>query len=218
MANKTCVICGKSFSAAPASKVKTCSSECRGRLISRKLKVFAANHRSEHYLTKTCPICGKVFETILNRNRTYCSRKCASKRELPKNSEICVVCGRKFYAPKSMGFKTCSEQCRSFLRSQNGKRQDLTAMHEGLKKCPKMISSPQHFRAREWSLRSPNGTVYKFRNLNYFVRTNREMFASEFLVERRGTPLAAAYLSHLAPWRQPKRKRVLSVWGWTWAE
>lgn len=92
-------------------------------------------------------------------------------------------------------------------------------MREGAKHCPILQSTPQHFRAKEWALRAPDGTEYRFKNLNHFVRTHKELFPSELLREHHCTPFIATRLSALAPWRQEKRaKQALSVLGWTWAD
>lgn len=215
----TCAFCGKVFETDAPGTHRTCSPDCARKQHSKKIKEAAAAHRAEHYLTKTCPICGKVFETQRGRNRTYCSRACGSKREIPKNSEICVICGRKFFAPKSANRKTCSQQCWKEFLSRSAKQQDLTAMREGAKYCPILQSTPQHFRAKEWALRAPDGTEYRFKNLNHFVRTHKELFPPELLREHHCTPFIATRLSALAPWRQAKRaKQALSVLGWTWAD
>lgn len=215
----TCAFCGKVFETDAPGTHRTCSPECVRKLRSKNAKEAAAARRANHWLTKTCPICGKVFETQRGLNRTFCSRKCAEERELPKNSEICVICGRKFFAPKSANRKTCSQQCWKVFLSRSAKQQDLTPMHEGGKRCPLLQSTPKHFRAKEWALRAPDGTKYHFRNLNYFVRTHKELFPPELLREHRRTPFIATRLSTLAPWRQAKRaKQALSVLGWTWAD
>ena len=92
-------------------------------------------------------------------------------------------------------------------------------MREGHRTNPRTASTPENYRAREWSFSAPDGTVYRFKNLNLFIREHRELFPPELLTERRETPAVASRLSALAPWRREKMKKKSISWrGWRWAE
>lgn len=210
---RKCKICGNPVS----GKRKTCSEACKRALISKRVSAYLIKSRESHWIEKECPICHKIFKAKLSKDKTYCSYECARKRKYG-NKETCAICGKEFFAPKSKERKTCSKECCSELVSEQTKKQDLTAMRQGQMNDPRLRSTTEHICAREWRLRSPDGQVFKFRNLNHFVRTHKEYFAG-YLDERKHTPAAAVRLSRLAPWRQAKlKKRHISWNGWSWAD
>lgn len=68
---------------------------------------------------------------------------------------------------------------------------------------------------REWSLRSPDGEIYRFRNMSYFVAEYVHLFDDYELEQIREYPRAYYMLSRLSP----SRKYKLKSWhGWTWGE
>lgn len=163
----------------------------------------------------TCPVCGREF-TCERKERTYCSRGCVN-RARGRNSETCVVCGKTFFKPASQKAKTCSSACYKILLSRKARAQDLSAMQKGHKNSPRTASTIENSSAKEWSLKAPDGTVYRFKNLNLFVRTHKDLFLTSDLGERKFTPRAAAMLSCLAPWRREKMRKKLFSWkGWRW--
>ena len=211
-----CEHCGEKFTVTGYSVKKTCSEECKLQLIAKKVAKTLLD-RYGNVIHKVCPICGKEFTCKRFAERSYCSRSCAN-RARGRNSETCVICGKTFCKPASQQAKVCSEKCLKRYFQQRGKKQDLSAMREGQKSSPRTSSTPENWRAKEWSLRAPDGTVFQFKNLNYFVRKNKAMFPAHLLVERNFTPVIASFLARLAPWRKTRKKRCLSVHGWTWAE
>ena len=214
---RICENCGREFVVTGYSLRKTCSSACKLEQTARKVKKTLLD-RYGNVLTKNCPICGREFTCKKFAERTYCSKSCTN-RARGRNSETCVVCGKTFFKPASQQAKTCCESCYKILLSRNASAQDLTAMREGYRTNPRTASTPENVHAREWSLRAPNGKVYRFKNLNFFIREHRELFPPEFLTERRGTPAVASRLSALAPWRREKMRKKSHSWrGWTWAE
>lgn len=178
---------------------------------------------------RECVVCQVQFDTP-SRKRKTCSDKCkailirrnALKQDHSKRIKtyhfVCEVCGNAFSVIGSKGhattLKTCSEACfkKALAASANG--QDLTPMQEGYRKSPGRQPDEFNSCAKEWALKSPDGEVFRFRNMNHFVRSHAEMFKG-FLNERRRTPYAAVALSNLAPWRKHKGKN----WrGWTWVD
>jgi hypothetical protein len=73
----------------------------------------------------------------------------------------------------------------------------------------------KHEAALVWSLRSPNGAVYHFRNLACFIREHCELFTPEQLrpVNRLGRTRIESSLSLLSPRRKHCAR---SAHGWMW--
>jgi hypothetical protein len=79
----------------------------------------------------------------------------------------------------------------------------------------------QHFCAKWWALRDPNGRAYEFRNLAKFVRDHSEMFDPADMMwqhtssnHRSLSCRAYSGLSML----NPRRRQTVGSWkGWTWA-
>jgi hypothetical protein len=69
--------------------------------------------------------------------------------------------------------------------------------------------------ARVWSLISPDGEVFKFRNLSKWVSDNQRFFTPEQMApaNKRGTPKIVFALHHLSPRR---KKCVEQIFGWRW--
>ena len=188
-----CENCGREFVVTGYSVRKTCNDECKMQLIARKAQKTLLD-RYGNIMHKICPICGREFTCKRFREKTYCSRSCTN-RARGRNAEKCVICGKTFCKPASQQAKTCSRECYKILHSRTASAQDLTAMREGHRTSPRTASTQENASARAWSFRAPDGTVYHFKNLNLFVRTHRELFSPECLIERRHTPVAAMKLA-----------------------
>ena len=215
--SRICENCGREFTVTGYSVRKTCSDTCKQEQIARKVKKTLLD-RYGNVMQKTCPICGREFTCKKFAEREYCSHACAN-RARGRNTEICVICGKSFFCPASHEGKVCSTECLKVLQSCNASAQDLSAMREGHRTNPRTASTPENAHARYWSFRAPDGTVHRFKNLNFFIRQHRDLFPPELLIERRGTPAVASRLSALAPWRQEKlKKRSISWRGWRWVD
>ena len=66
---RTCVICGKTFSAPKSKAQKTCSTECR-------FKSMAKTKRENYSEERTCPVCGKKFTVPRCDDTKTCSPEC----------------------------------------------------------------------------------------------------------------------------------------------
>lgn len=177
---------------------------------------------------RECVVCRVQFDTS-SRKRTTCSDECkkilirrnALKQDHSKRIKtydfVCEICGKKFSVCGSKGhgemLKTCSDACFKKTLSEHAKGQDPSPMREGYRKSPIRQPDERNASAREWAIVSPDGEVFRFRNMSHFVRTHKELFEG-YLQEKRKTPYAAFALSNLAPWRNRKEK---SWHGWTWA-
>ena len=179
-------------------------------------------------MIKTCPVCQIKFSTTSSKRKT-CGKSCSYRLMVINQDKtryrktynfICAVCQKPFSITGSRGHnslvKTCSEACYIELARQHAKEQDLSPMLAG-RDVPHMKSTPEHYNAREWRLRSPDGAVFVFKNLNHFIRTHKEYFDG-YLEEKNHTPKAAYSLSNLAPWRRSIKRPCLSWHGWTWAD
>ena len=221
-----CVVCGKTFSITGMSTQMTCSKKCR-KAHYRRLKTVV------HH--KTCKECGKAFTTdSYHRMQKFCSAKCrrivqarharatAPKRVIWRN-QICVICGRS-RRMKSVLYhnasKTCSQKCQTELRRQHSLNLPPLPPETCRSIAEKMAAHPMtgHFvtnrNAKDFSLKSPDGEIFQFRNLSLFVDIRRDLFVKIYgSVESIKLKTVAIGLSSLGP-RCKRRKN--SWYGWTW--
>jgi len=102
------------------------------------------------------------------------------------------------------------------LESRNKLGRYPAGVTAGRAKSPILRPDENHCLAKDWSLRAPDGAVYRFRNLSLFVRTHRDLFTPEELVPVSASrPAATFFLGMLRPGRANRRN---SWHGWTWAE
>ena len=166
----------------------------------------------------SCIVCGKVFWT---RERQTCSAVCISKfrsqlgtKNNPRIDRICAVCGKIFHSEKPR--KTCSRKCLSKLDSQAKAGEYPVCVLDARRNSPILQADENHCLAKRWSLRSPEGKIYKFKNLAHFVRTHKNLFRPEELaLVSPNRPAAVFYLGMLRPERKNRR---LSWHEWTWGE
>lgn len=109
---KCCEVCGSQFNARQ-SKIRTCSSVCRNRLI-------AAEKEAKGRHMKPCEVCGKEFEvTVSGSAKRTCSDGCAYElRVRDRRTQVelqCVTCNTGFFTrltlAESGSSKYCSKQC-----------------------------------------------------------------------------------------------------------
>ena len=55
-------------------------------------------------------------------------------------------------------------------------REKKVEWHKSARKNPKLRATVEHIAAKEWSLKSPTGRVFRFRNLKQFLRGHAEFF------------------------------------------
>lgn len=86
---------------------------------------------------------------------------------------------------------------------------------EAIKASP-LCRGPSSVHALCWSLKSPDGVVFQFKNLSHFIRTNSNLFTPEQLVvvTKTGITRIGRRLEALSPRR--KRTPHLQADGWTW--
>ena len=129
--------------------------------------------------------------------------------------EPCRRCGTVFWNKSSF---YCSHVCG---------RAAVSARFKGGRKHPAVIEtqklspltrtgSLEHRRARDWSLRDPEGTIWNVRNLSEFVRSHPDLFLPE---DVRPIGKACRALVGLGQLRRGRRMRdPMGSWkGWTWA-
>ena len=96
---KTCVVCGKTFTARRKDAIY-CSNECRHK------DYFAKHYHPRQPIDKTCAICGKPFQSKWVR-ANYCSDECrkeATRRHAAKQYE------------KRKSYRYSREQYRQFIK------------------------------------------------------------------------------------------------------
>lgn len=166
----------------------------------------------------SCIVCGKVFWT---RERQTCSRACISqfrsrlgKENNPRLNRVCLVCGKIFHSEKPR--KTCSRKCLSKLDSQAKAGEYPTQVLEARNNSPILQPNENHCLAKRWILQSPDGKIYKFKNLSHFVRNHKNLFSPDELAPvSPDRPAAVFYLGTLRPERKNRR---LSWHNWRWGE
>lgn len=143
---------------------------------------------------KTCPRCGLVFS---GRNQ-FCSPRCAKAGDAARKRG------------KSLPLAVKAKQSATHKQRASEDPAIVEKMIVGHALAPHTGKFPTHKDAKEWSLRSPEGEVFLFRNLRHFIREHPEFFgASELDFSR-----AKSGLGKL----RPSRKYGLTTWKeWSWA-
>ncbi|NDL68002.1 hypothetical protein [Anaerotalea alkaliphila] len=154
-----------------------------------------------------CPICGKPN----GRNKKACSHACYA--ELRQNYKTCIVCGKQFPDSKTNMTVTCSLECskrhRKDLASSGIYDDALDAAHKITPVHPKTGSFETNIHAKSWTIKAPDGKVYKCRNLKLWCKEHADLFD--------GTPRQAwDGLAKIKYSAQGKRKNRAYQWkGWT---
>lgn len=145
-----------------------------------------------------------------------------------KNQKICIVCGRAFACPPSDKTVTCSPECRrkyAAMRrdgkplstetrakiSAAAKGRDMSGIQaagtEAALNSPKSGPFETNVSAKDWILTSPDGKVYRCRNLNLWVREHMDAFGVE--------PTKKNFHRVQSGLRQAKRGKQASTYkGW----
>lgn len=113
MPKKFCEVCGSEFHAR-LSRIKTCSFECRNRMIS-------SDRQARHTTSASCVICGCQFtRTAKSPEKATCSKECSyrlrGEKTLSRVVMKCVTCDKLFDLPKhrtksEKSGKYCSKAC-----------------------------------------------------------------------------------------------------------
>ena len=238
-----CEGCGKMFEQWAPRRILTCSDECRKK-VSRRTKSdrFQCEREGKVFQRPTfkpavriCELCGKSFISAGGTIRSTCSDACALrlKGDLTRRyrrlfpvawyNATCLICGKEFKVTKRLlakKEKVCSPKCFKILCQDNSFVLPLFSEEAYKIISAKALANPKpghfviNFNSRDYSLLSPDGGVFVFRNMNYFVRHNLEMFASIFGgKEKIKFPIVYNELSKLMPGRQQTRE----AWcGWRW--
>lgn len=79
-----------------------------------------------------------------------------------------------------------------------------------------LAKGPENISARFWSIISPNGVSYRFRNLKAFIRENRHLFTDKelLLINKDGRTRIYASLSRLSPRRKHCGENTIIGWRW----
>ncbi|MEJ3719156.1 hypothetical protein WGM54_14135 [Paenibacillus polymyxa] len=93
--------------------------------------------------------------------------------------KICTVCGERFKAGLTSNRKTCSPQCassnrRTLAKSGLAKKMSKKAL-ELQPSNPLLGRFETHIHAKEWAIKSPEGQVFRCRNLLNWLREHEDM-------------------------------------------
>lgn len=163
-----------------------------------------------------CKGCGKPLPPD---RKTYCNHSCRSAGMRQPFEKQCKVCGKLFPTVRSSIRVTCSAGCNSINRrriANSGIAQKASdKAREVNPSLPHLGRFETHIHAKEWVIRSPDGTVYHCRNLMHWLREHADMLP--------GTPRQAwVGLANIKLSMQGRIKRTARTWkGWTvidWGE
>ncbi len=149
-------------------------------------------------MIKSCSNCHDWFWAHWRNRRATCSESCARQRE-------------SIAASNSSGLFKCGHRPRT-----DRPRPMLLGMLQGGRNALGVSNKS----AASWSLRDPNGKIFRFRNLYHFIRRHRDLFTAQDVENtprksgsRSVSCLAVRGLSSLSP----RNKTPKGSWhGWTW--
>lgn len=122
----------------------------------------------------------------------------------------CIICDNTFDCPPSSQKITCSQACsrkhRQDLHRAGIYDKPMTVMRQKSSAAKSTADNPN---AKLWVIRSPNGTVYKCRNLMHWIKSHQDLID--------GSPIQAWNgISKIKYSMQGKRKNPSKSWkGWT---
>ena len=132
---------------------------------------------------------------------------------------LCEICSVSVSAqqthnrpPKTCGGPACVSELKR--RSRLSSPRDVNRLR-AVQSSPTTGPFETHFSAKDWSLKAPDGSIHKFRNLSLFIRNNLKLFApQDTLVRGKGNTNANVYLGRLRPRSDQPH---WSEWnGWRW--
>lgn len=204
-------------------------------VISRAPDRITPSGQKRKYWLCECTMCRTRKEISAQNLKNGSAKSCgcyqAIRGKAARNVKICVECGKSFESPPSESKVTCSKECQRIHaskrmqgkhRSEETKKKissaaqgrdmsDLQAVAiAALKASPKSGRFETNVNAKDWELVSPEGTHYRFRSLQFWLRENcLELFGCEpdsrgFLNVRSGLSHAkSAMLGKISPGQRP---------------
>lgn len=125
--------------------------------------------------------------------------------------KTCVICGKKYVDSPSNKNKTCrNKECSNIYRSKLSKKNKdtLNIAHAAISTSPLTGAFKTNHSAKEWTIVSPSGVKYSFRNLSLWAREHEDILPStvkQFVTE----------ISHIKQGYLGKRKKPASQYkGW----
>lgn len=152
-----------------------------------------------------CPVC-KI--NPIGRNKNCCSQACYSIYK--SHYKTCVICGTSFQDPASNDTVTCGTECSSENRRRKSDSllESLDKAHIAAALSPLTGRFETHINAKEWVIQSPNGEVFRCRNLMLWLRDHEDMLDGSVRQAWGG-------FSHMKASVLGKRKNKVYQWkGW----
>lgn len=147
----------------------------------------------------------------------------------------CVICGKEFDAPPSSKKITCSKECSTKRKSQShkgvrnkwneeskkrlssvGETENLKKGTEAARRSP--ISGPfeTNQNAKHWVLKSPEGIIHEFDNLNLFIRSHPAWFSNPKSASTALRASAACLAGRPSPSRKNRQFTQYKGWQVVW--
>jgi len=169
----------------------------------RRAQKKAAESLRGEQITKHCLNCGKKFVVTPSLERVnHCSNECGRTAVERKVEQLCAICQSPFVVRSSNPVRTCSEMCESELEShmRKGKLTKLCTDKELRRQVVARLRMPEyrkrrseqskdvpmvgraavnridHWKARDFWVRSPDMELYHVQNIAKFVRENQGLF------------------------------------------
>lgn len=223
--SKSCSICGGFFLTVSPS-VKTCSKQCSDELRKQSsrnavniknarvsaMNLWASGVFKRTRVTKQCEFCGNDFTVLAGlRWKKTCSKDCADQLRSAKvntpahNAAAAASRAKRFKDDPAYRDKVIRRARKSVLFAQSAARN-----HPGLR------SGVDNIHAKHWSVRSPRGLVYQFKNALEFFRTHPDLFDPDDIRLRKGGDCrASSGFSSIRP--GSRASDTIGSWkGWTW--
>lgn len=150
---------------------------------------------------------------------------------------VCETCGNSFVIKKTVKKtrKVCSLKCNragkeitekglSAMRDLTEEQKEARAKKAagtmtGRAGRGRAAKGTRHHAAKFYELKGPDRTLYEFKNLRHFIRTNKHLFSEDELktysTSRPGTTYAEVALRNLFALRKDGERRTTHWHGWT---
>lgn len=149
---------------------------------------------------KKCVVCGKEFSAPPSSKKITCSKECSKKRKIQSHTGVS---------------NQWSEESRAAL-SQRGRTKNLLLGTPAAKTSPKSGPFETNKNAKHWVMKSPEGILHEFDNLNLFIRSHPEWFSNPKSASSALRASAACLAGRPYPSRENRQFGQYKGWQVVW--